>query len=55
MNLAIAIILGLILAALTYFVAALFLPYIVAILAAVLVFLLCVFGGPSYYGRRRAL
>lgn len=52
MNTAIAIIVGLILGAIVYFVAALFLPYIVAILLGILVFLLVVFGGNGYYDRR---
>jgi ABC-type transport system involved in multi-copper enzyme maturation permease subunit len=45
------IIVGAILGFLAYFVCALFLPYIVAVLVGVLVFLLVVFGGPRYYGR----
>ena len=45
----IVIIIGLTLAAITYFVAALFLPYIVAVLLGLLVFLLVIFGGPRYH------
>jgi hypothetical protein len=37
--------------AIVYFIAALFLPYIVAILLGVLVFLLVAFGGGRFYNR----
>lgn len=41
----VGLLVGLILAAICYFVAALFLPHIVAILIALLVLVVCVFGG----------
>jgi hypothetical protein len=51
MGTVVAILVGAILGFLAYFVCALFLPYVVAVLIGVLVFLLVVFGGPRYYGR----
>lgn len=50
----VGIIIGLILGAIAYFVAGLFLPYIIAVLIGIAVFLLYVFGGGSrLYGSRR--
>src|SRR3954447_13487765 len=51
MGIVIAILVGAILGFLAYCVCALFLPYVVAVLVGVLVFLLVVFGGPRYYDR----
>lgn len=41
----VGLVIGIILAAIVYFVASLFLPYVVAILLALLVLLVCIFGG----------
>lgn len=55
MGLVVAILIGLLLGAIVYFILALLgLPYIICIIAAILVFILCMFGGPGYYNGRRA-